>query len=48
MEWNNDIHTLKTTYETNNEIQLVEEKGDERNVRINKMCYSMYGCKNYE
>ena len=31
MEWNNDIHTLKTTLRNNNnEIQLVVEKGDER------------------
>ena len=45
MEWNNDIHTLKDDVRNNNEIQLVVvEKGDERNVKINKTCYSMCMC----
>ena len=50
MEWNGmawngiTISTLsQDDVRNNNEIQLVVvEKGDERNVKINKMCYSMY------
>ena len=51
MAWNGiTISTLsQDDVRNNNEIQLVVvEKGDGRNVKINKMCYSMYGCKNYE